>query len=95
VQKPLYLGGLGVLDPEIMGRALRTRWLWLKRTNSGRPWTHLPVHEDPATEAFFKASIKCMIGNGVDTLFWSDPWVDGECINSFASDLVDTVSRRQ
>jgi hypothetical protein len=28
VQRPLVLGGLGVLDLEWMGRVLRTRWLW-------------------------------------------------------------------
>jgi hypothetical protein len=95
VQKPSYLGGLGVLDLEIMGRALRTRWLWLKRTDSDQPWAQLPVQEDPTTEAFFKASITCVIGNGRNTIFWSDPWLDGECIISLAPDLLGTVSRRQ
>jgi hypothetical protein len=31
-------------------------------------------------EAFFKASIRCAVGDGADTLFWSDPWLDGCCI---------------
>jgi hypothetical protein len=53
----VYLGGLGVLDLEVMGHALRTRWLWFKRIDPGRPWAGLLCKEDPATEAFFKASI--------------------------------------
>jgi hypothetical protein len=29
VQRPLQLGGLGVMDLDLLSIALRTRWLWL------------------------------------------------------------------
>jgi hypothetical protein len=32
VQRPLPLGGLGILNLRLMGMALRLRWLWLQRT---------------------------------------------------------------
>lgn len=34
VQRPLRLGGLGILDLEKFGHALRVRGLWLQRTRS-------------------------------------------------------------
>jgi hypothetical protein len=33
VQRPLHLGGLGVIDMRLMGVALHVRWLWLLKTN--------------------------------------------------------------
>jgi hypothetical protein len=40
VARPLDLGGLGVLDLNLMGRALRLRWLWLSRPDHlGSPTT--------------------------------------------------------
>jgi hypothetical protein len=41
--------------------------------------------------AFFKASIRCMVGNGHSTNFWMDPWVDGRCIIDFTLDLFEAV----
>jgi hypothetical protein len=32
VQRPLELGGMGVLDLQLMDRALHTRWLWLQHS---------------------------------------------------------------
>jgi hypothetical protein len=32
VQRPLPLGGLGILNLRLMGMALWLRWLWLQRT---------------------------------------------------------------
>jgi hypothetical protein len=78
-----------------MGRTLWTRWLWLKRTDPTRQWAQLPCREDPETEAFFKASIRCVVGNGRSTLFWSDPWFEGECICALAPDLTTAVTGRQ
>jgi hypothetical protein len=73
VQRTLHLGGLGVMDITLLGRALRARWLWLRRTDLARSWASLPCQADPATEAFFNASIVCVVGNGETTLFWTDP----------------------
>jgi hypothetical protein len=59
LQRPLHLGGLGVLDITHLGRALRTRWLWLQRTDTSRSWASLPCPADLVTKAFFMVSITC------------------------------------
>jgi hypothetical protein len=33
VRRPLHLGGFGVIDITLHGRVLRTRWLWLQRSD--------------------------------------------------------------
>ncbi|OEL17391.1 hypothetical protein BAE44_0021590, partial [Dichanthelium oligosanthes] len=78
---------------KILCRALRLRWLWLSRTSDSRP--ALPMRVDPISLAFFNASIRCEVGDGRSTLFWSDPWLDGSCLLALAPDLVDIVPRRQ
>jgi hypothetical protein len=64
VQWPLQLGGLAVLDLKLMGQALRLPWLWLQRVEPSKPWAALLLHEDAVTRAFFKASIRCTVGDG-------------------------------
>ena len=39
--RPPELGGLGFLDLQLFGYALRMRWLWLSRTDDNRPWSQL------------------------------------------------------
>jgi hypothetical protein len=34
-----------------------------------------------------------MVGNGNRTLFWTDRWIDGGCINDFAPDVVSKVDK--
>jgi hypothetical protein len=36
VHRPIKLGGLGILDLQIMSCALQIRWLWLQKTNDKR-----------------------------------------------------------
>ena len=36
---PAELGGLGILELERLGRALRLRWLWYQWTNPEKPWS--------------------------------------------------------
>jgi hypothetical protein len=36
LQRPLHLGGLGIIDLQLLGVALRARWLWLQPTDPGR-----------------------------------------------------------
>jgi hypothetical protein len=73
VQWSLHLGGLGVLDLNGMGLALRMRWLRLSRVDSSCPWSGLRLVEEKATTQFFMSSIRCVLGNGSSTLFWTDP----------------------
>jgi hypothetical protein len=64
VQRPLGLGGLGILDLRLFGSALRIRWLWLQHTEPSRPWAKLSFKEDKVTTAFFQASTIVVLGDG-------------------------------
>jgi hypothetical protein len=77
VQRPTHLDGFGVFDLKLLGVALRLRWLWLHRTNTSRSWSAMPIQVDQTTQALFKASVKCVLGDDKTILFWSDPWLDG------------------
>jgi hypothetical protein len=91
VQRPLHLGGLGVLDINLLGTALRARWLWLRYMEPGRPWASMSSAEDKQTTAFFFASVRFRLGSGTTFLFWIDPWLDGKRISEFAPNLVEAV----
>jgi hypothetical protein len=41
VCRPLQLGGLGISNLQELCWALKMRWLWLQKTDPGRPWTGL------------------------------------------------------
>ncbi|OEL35780.1 hypothetical protein BAE44_0003201, partial [Dichanthelium oligosanthes] len=69
------------------------RWLWLSRT--AYPRLTFPARTDAITQVFFLASIKCEVGNGSSTLFWSDPWLEGACLISLLPDLVQAVPARR
>lgn len=91
IQRPLDLGGLGILNLEHMGWALQIRWLWLKRTDSERPWSGLdiPVHQTAA--ALFDISVTSNIGQGTSTQFWTDKWLFGCSLKDLAPSVVTVV----
>jgi hypothetical protein len=91
---PKHLGGLGVLDFWLMGIALRVRWLWLQCAEPDRPWSSMPLSADWHTTAFSLASTQFFLGDGSSFKLWTDPWLNGECIGSFAPELLTTVTTR-
>jgi hypothetical protein len=91
VQRPLHLGGFGVLDLKLLGTALHSRWLWLQYMDPDRPWASMNIAEDKQSTTFFFASVRFNLSNGATFLFWVDPWLEGKCISEFALDLVDVV----
>jgi hypothetical protein len=91
VQRPLHLGGLGVIDITLLGRGLHACWLWQRRTDLARSCAGLPCQTDPVTEAFFKSLIICVVGNGESTMLWSDPRLDGESVANHMPQLVEAV----
>jgi hypothetical protein len=40
---PKEWGGLGIPNIKMMNLALRTRWLWLQRTEDSKPWKELNI----------------------------------------------------
>jgi len=88
------LGGLGIIDLQHFGYALRMRWLWLKRTEDARPWHELPDEKDPIVEAMFQASIYVELGDGRKALFWTDRWLQGKSLVDVAPSLCRVIGPR-
>ncbi|WVZ94677.1 hypothetical protein U9M48_040542 [Paspalum notatum var. saurae] len=53
VQRPLQFEGLGVLNLQLFGWALRVCWLWLQKTDASCPWAGLPIRVPPNVQAFW------------------------------------------
>jgi hypothetical protein len=83
-----------VQNLKLAGYALRTRWLWLKRTDPDRAWAALPFRVEQQVQDLFDASIQVRVGNGVQTIFWMDCCLDGQAIGDLALALIELVSLR-
>jgi len=69
VQKPLQYGGLGIHNLEILGWALRIRWLWQQKYDASWPWEGLPVNVPRNARALFKVAVQTIVGNGRRPIF--------------------------
>ncbi|KAL6626269.1 hypothetical protein ACP70R_029995 [Stipagrostis hirtigluma subsp. patula] len=94
VQRPLDLGGLGIPNLEIMGWALQIRWLWLRKTDTNRPWIHLDIPAHPYVVALFSIATVSHVGNGNGTLFWKDKWIFDCSVGDLAPAVVAAVPPR-
>ena len=66
---PTELGGLGILDLERFGRALRLLWLWYAWTNPEKPWAGSELPVDDTDRALFAAATRFQVHNGRKALF--------------------------
>jgi hypothetical protein len=90
---PLELGGLGIHNLEVLGWSLNMRWLWLRKTQPGRPWAGLDIHVHPNAAALFAISVQTVIGDRAATLFWTDRWLEGKSLADLAPNLVTAVPK--
>jgi hypothetical protein len=86
--------GLGIIDLELASFALRTRWLWLQRTDPDKAWVALPMKIEPEVQQLFEASIVVHVGDGLQSFFWTDNWLDGESLIDLAPKLILLVPPR-
>ncbi|WVZ71862.1 hypothetical protein U9M48_020394 [Paspalum notatum var. saurae] len=70
VCRPVQFGGLGITDLQLLGLALRVRWLWLQRTDHSKIWANLPQCFDNSVRGLFRAGTEVIIGDGNLALFW-------------------------
>jgi hypothetical protein len=55
----------------------------------------MAVQVDMCMAAFYDNSIHVIVSDGKATHFWSDRWIDGQCVVDFTPDLVDAVPSSQ
>jgi hypothetical protein len=70
------------------------RWLWLQKTDLGRPWANLPIHVPNKARAFFSMALISKVRDGSNTLFWNDRWLHGTRISDIAPSLYKSIPRR-
>ena len=69
----------------------RLRWEWLRRTDPGAPWAALPAPADREVHDRFQDSVRIVLGDGGDALFWLDNWLPAGPIKEFAPALFQAV----
>jgi len=95
VCRPKELGGLGILDLQYFGWALRVRWLWLGKTDPNKPWAAFPISINKNAQALFSMALTTTVGSGSQTKFWTDRWLNGKSIELLASHLFACVPKRR
>ncbi|KQJ88155.2 hypothetical protein BRADI_4g16061v3 [Brachypodium distachyon] len=81
-------------DANLVSTALQLRWPWLQRSEVSKPWTSFHIRFNPQVLALFREACCSVVGDGRSTLFWTDNWIDGRSIESFAPVVFATVGRR-
>jgi hypothetical protein len=94
VTRPLKYGGLGIPNLQHMCWALQTKWLWLQKTDRNRPWHGLSIPIQQHVKDLFATSLFTHVGNGSNTLFWTDKWLNGCSIRDLAPEVVSKVAKR-
>jgi hypothetical protein len=70
------------------------RWLWLQKTEPGRPWSGLSIQIPTKARVFFARALIPEVGDDENTLFWTDRWLHGEIISELASRLFGIIPKR-
>lgn len=84
---PKKIGGLGVKDLRMFGRALRLRWAWHTWDSVDRPWKWMKLPCEHTDMALFAACTDISVGNGKKIRFWLDNWTHDGAFADLASDL--------
>ena len=72
VCRPTHLGGLGILNLDKFGRALRLRWMWHSWNSPSKPWVGTPTPCDVTDQRLFAACSTIHLGDGKTACFWLD-----------------------
>jgi len=70
------------------------RWLWLQKTEPDRPWAAFQIQVHPAVKAFFRVAIVLEVGNGKNTIFWTDRWLHGQSLDQLVPTLFGSVNNK-
>lgn len=97
VTRPKELGGLGISDLQlqVLNWALRTRWLWLKKTEPTNHWASFQLQSCKVVRGIIvNMAMSTEIGDGSSTLFWKDRWLLGQHIEELAPLIFSLVPKR-
>jgi hypothetical protein len=94
VTRPSDLGGLGMLDLNTLGYALRLQWELLARVDPSQSWTALAAKPEHVVRTMFEATTSVQIGDGRQILFWQEKWLDDISIGGLVPELYLAVSKR-
>jgi hypothetical protein len=94
VTRPPEQGGLGISNLQQPGWALRMRWLWLQKTEPDRPWAFFSIQVHRSAKAFFSMAVVIEVGDGKNTLFWIDRWLNGQSLSRVVPHLFSAISGR-
>lgn len=94
VCRPLNMGGLGISSLPHLRWALRMRWLWLQKTDPGHPWAGLPIQVPSKARSFFSKVLITEVGNGANTMFWTDRWINKKSVSDIAPSLFSLIPKR-
>lgn len=73
---------------------LQTLWFWLQRTDPNRPWQGLNLSIQQHVKDLFANDVISIVGNGTNTLFWTDNWLNGVAVRNIALYVVAKVGKR-
>jgi hypothetical protein len=94
VARPKELGGLGMFDIRRFSLSLRARWPWLQITQSEKPWAQFQLHVCKEVQSLINMAVVTTVGDGSNTLFWKDRWLNGKSIKDIAPYIYAMLSAR-
>jgi hypothetical protein len=94
VHRPMHRGGIGIVDLERFGRALRLSWLWFQWKTSHKPWCGSDLPIDNIDEALFLAATHVQVHNGGKAKFWTSNWLNGSSPSSMFPTLYQHSKRK-
>ncbi|CAM0949967.1 unnamed protein product [Alopecurus aequalis] len=89
----LQLGGLDIPNMQLQSNALKLRWLWQSKTEDDKPWLGMPHPYSPAIISLFQASTIIIIGDGKNTSFWHDHWLEGSAPKGSLPQLIQAFQK--
>jgi hypothetical protein len=64
------------------------------KKDSAHPWEGLPIQVPRNAQAFFSEAVQIKVGNGEDSLFWTDRWPNSSSFAELAPNLVLVVPKK-
>jgi hypothetical protein len=87
-------GVLGSLTCSLRAGLYKQSGCGSKKTDPNRPWQGLTIPVQQQVKDLFAKSVISIIGNGNNTLFWTDNWVHGAAVRDIAPEVAAKVGKR-